>query len=297
MKELINYYESFNQMVLATTLLGNNVDDNWKSDSLKIINFIGRAYSLDENTINKLQDIIINDITKLSLVDDANYNFNLADLNNNYFYDVKAKTILFLQYFYNPKETFWLNYNSKNTYYPEIHFYNMHAASGLGHLNACRQVGILYALGIGVKQDYDEAILRFKQCAYWGDITSIYLLACIYKLMDDQKNYEIYKDLIILAVKYLNAGITVIKDEDVSKEAKEIYSLISSIFQDVVKLHPEKYLIINYSFIEVMLLDSVTINEKHTYINRYVHASWREASNHPRDFQARNLGFFKGVKP
>ncbi len=297
MKELINHYDSFYQMILSTTLLGNKVDEGWKKDALKIINFIGGAYSLEEEILIKLQDAIINEASKLSLISDATYNANVKSDESNYIYDLKAKTIVFLQSFYSPKDNFWLNYKYKNNYFPEIHFYNMSQAARYSHLHACRQMGILYALGIGTKQNYNKAIQRLMQCVYWGDIPSFYMLACIYKQQKDKTNYNLFIELIKIADKYLYAGITEVKDKEFSQKAIEIFSIISSIFQDVVKLSLSNYLTIDYSFVEVMLMDKIPINVKHEYINEYTKGNWRDASNDPKDFgKSSSFGFIKEKK-
>ncbi len=294
MEKLINHYEVFNQMVLSTTLLGNNVEENWKIHSANIISFLGEAYNLPAHLIYHAQEIIINDISSLFLVSDANYIFNTNTKSNTFIYETKAKTILFLQAFYSEQKPYFLNYTHRNNFYPEIHFRNINEASRYGHFIACRQLGILYALGIGVEKNYDKALLKLKQSAYWGDITSIYLITYIYKLLDDSVNYNIYLDLIKLMNNYFKDGITIVTDKSYNKKAVEIFTLIASIFQDVVKLHKNKHLIIDYSFVEVMLLDRVSINEKHRYINDYVYAKWRDASNNPNKFKTtNNFGFLK----
>ncbi len=293
MEKQINNYEAFKEMVISTTLLGNKVDDNWKKDSLEILNFIGSAYNLNKEDLLDFEDIIINKLSKLFLISDAKYNLNV-DINSSYYYDTKSSMIIFLQSFYSPLENYWLDYNYLNTYFPEIHFYNMNEASKFGHLIASKQIGLLYALGIGVEKNYRKAIHKFMQCAFWGDIPSVYMLAHIYKLLDDEINYSVYKDLIVLVEKYLNAGITEVNEPNINKKSIEMFSLISSIFQDVVKPDSNKHLVIDYSFTEVMLLESVSLKNKHYYINNYTKANWRDASNNPEEFNKSGiLGFFR----
>lgn len=296
MKDIFSNYDAFKLMVLTTSILGNMSDSKWEEDSKTIVSFIAKSYGLKDEIIKDYIHIITKEIVNLSLINDAQYNFfnsSKIDDDNVFAYDMKARTLILLQSFYNERTTNWLDYSHHNRYHPLVRFKELNEASRYGNLIACRQVGIQYALGIGVTQNLDQAILRLTQCAFWGDIESMYLLRQTYLMKNDQENYSICNEVISLADKYLISGVTLIKNENVSRRAIRIYALISSLFQDVIKPQQDMHQHIDYSFIEVLLLESIPYEEKLLFINNYASGQWRNITNNPREFKNSLFGFVK----
>ena len=186
------------------------------------------------------------------------------------------------------------NYNHLRSYYAENRFNELQEASVLGYIDINRTTAIMLALGIGVKQNRESAIYRLKQCALWGDIASLYLLKALYQ--EDEKEAQIYKDLTLLSSYFLE-GRTIIPKKDEGKylkEAKELFAIISSVRQDIVlSLNITN---IDYSFVEVLLLDKLDYYQKMAFINQYKEGTWKEISNSSNDPNKR-LGFkVKGDK-
>lgn len=296
---ITTYYEAFQLMVLSSTLLGNKKDKLWCQDSDRIISIIGSAYAMSEDLIIQAQSLIKDKLFEIELVADTDYNFfnndNLHDnVDESILYDLKSKTITYLQNYFSPKHQYWLDYRHYNTYHPSIHFYNMLQASKSGNVIACRQLGILYALGIGVNQDLKHAILKFSQSAYWGDLPSIYLLTKAYQMDQQDQNHTIHLEVVHLAEKYLNTGVTLLPDEEVaSNEAKMIYIYLASIYQDVVAHRLEEQ--IDYSFVEVILLPHLDYRKKMHYINHYQEGAWKDATNSTSSPESK-FGFIKGSR-
>ena len=65
-KQIQQNYAAFYNMVLATTLLSNQPSEALDEDAKKIIEFIGRAYELDEYLIKYSQRVILDDLVAIS---------------------------------------------------------------------------------------------------------------------------------------------------------------------------------------------------------------------------------------
>lgn len=297
MKTLLNEYEIFKLMVLSTTMLGNTLTDSWSSSSKKIIDFIGKSYEQEPALIRRCEDLILKDLSQVSTISDANLIMaNPIDdqtREESIVFNIKSSTIKQLHNFSNDSDSNWLDYQYYHVYHPHLNFVHVNDASRTGNLIACRHIGILYALGLGCAVNYDKAILRLKQAAYWGDISSLYLLAYTYKVTGNHTLANIYKEVSLLCKEYLNDGLTVLPDSvrtSTSKEAYTEFVLISSIFQDIVRSRNQSTNLIDYSFLEVIFMTNLSFNDKMRYINNYQDYRWREVTNTSNE-PSRFIGF------
>ena len=77
----------------------------------------------------------------------------------------------------------------------------------------------------------------------------------------------------------LNGTLNVIPEEkknSYSKEACNIFTLLTNIYQDVVIPHTTR---IDYSFLEVMFAEKIGFAKKMIYINEYPRYEWKSALN------------------
>lgn len=283
-------------MVLTTTLLGNKPNQPWLDASNNIITFIGNAFGVDQENNNTLIDVITKQLQETSTITDVNYQYANPDSEISesamYFNDIKFRNILMLQNKHNENVYEWNNYLYYHHYDPSSHYQRIKRVAKRGDLIACRHTAILEALGIGTIQNFDNAILRLKQAVFWGDISSAYLLRQVYRTLRDEDSIKLMNELIELLERKLDIGITIVDDENkYSEKVKTLYVLISSTFHDIVKHSKES--IIDYSFVEVMLIDKVSYHKKLDYINNYSLNKWKDESNSTNSPQAK-FGFVKG---
>lgn len=286
MKKIFEHYNAFKLMVYATTMLGNTVSETWNRDSQKLVKFIGLAYQFDDSDIMRSLDIIREKLTEVQTIADANL-MKLPpkgedNLDMEVLYTIKSQTLRILQEQRKYDEAHWLDYQFYHVYHPILHFSSIHEASRTGHLIACRHVGLLHALGIGCEQSLDKAILRFKQAAYWGDLASMYLLSYCYQLKQNNELSKVYQEVISASKSCLYEGITVLSEDmknRLSHAAQTEYIYISSIFQDIVRVNQNALNLIDYSFLEVIFMDSIDYYKKMKFINNYTQYEWREISN------------------
>ena len=296
-----NNYSAFFNALLTITMLGNAFNDELEKATSSIIDFIYKAYEVDEKDADFSKKLISDDLTIVSTTLDAEAFANnegekeYPDIAN--FLYLKCEILNRLGMIYTKLNNSYykssFNYNHLRSYYAENRFNELQEASVLGYIDINRTTAIMLALGIGVKQNRESAIYRLKQCALWGDIASLYLLKVLYQ---EEKEAQIYKDLTLLSSYFLE-GRTIIpkKDEDkYLKEAKELFAIISSVRQDIVlSLNITN---IDYSFVEVLLLDKLDYYQKMAFINQYKEGTWKEISNSSNDPNKR-LGFkVKGDK-
>ena len=294
-----NSYLAMNDILLSSTMLSNNFNEQLEKDTLLIIDFVSKVFNLKEKDVLKYQDLVLNDLTILSTDNDVEY----------YVYDnaakdypkiseplyLKAKTIIKLSDIYSEfqktgKEWFAFDYRNLRDYYPGMRFEEIENASTCGNIDINKVTAILLALGIGCKKNVGAAINRFKQCAYWGDVSSLFYLAYLYQEKKDEKQASLYQNLASLSDAFLE-GRTMLSKEEAKKydeETRQNYVIISSIKQDIVLAESKKN--IDYSFVEVILLDSIDYYTKMGFINKYNQKEWKEITNSSFD-PKKKLGF------
>ncbi len=287
-EKIFKNYESFYNMVLSTTILGNSMCDALETDSDKVISFIGSAYNLENEYIDNCKDIIINHLSRLGKTTDQQAVYASRHIDDVYsdsdcLYDIKGDVLLALQNIAEKEDTInpgWFDYSHYKSYEPYIRFKKIYMTSSTGNIIATRQVGILHALGIGCEVSYDKAIERLLQCSRWGDIPSMHYLSYVYKLSGDEKNAKLYKEVALISEEYLRTGVTVLPEnvhKTYSEDACTIFVYISTILQDVIYLHRVKN--INFSFLEAVFSPTLGHYERLDYINNYSKLAWKNITN------------------
>lgn len=295
-------YEAFYNMVLATTMMSNDHTPKMKADGQRIIEFIGNAYGLDKGLIDYCKTTILDDMSAVGLTKDMTAGYSLRHCgdecsNDEILLDIKADVIAELDGIGRQENreinSAWFDYSHYIVYQPEIRFEKINSASATGNLITTRQVGILRALGIGCEVDYASAERRLSQCALWGDIPSMRLLAYVYKLHGKEDKAKIFGEVAELSDKYLKAGVTVIPTkikEQYSEDARTYYVYISTIKQDVI--YAQGKFNIDFSFLEALASDSLDYYERMKYINKYSELEWKNVTNSSeRPTVLKKLGF------
>lgn len=286
-KDVFVNYEAFSNMVLATTIMSNAQTEEYRADAEKIIRFIAKAYGFTEEFTAECEHVILDELSRLGKVTDQQVVYSARRADGQYgdmdsLFDIKGDALATVQSL--GKEAGiregWFDYRHYKTYQPNIRFEKINVASAGGNVIAVRQAGILHALGIGCEKNLDKAELRLMQCAIWGDVPSMLLVKEVYAEKGDDKRAKIYGEVAAIAKDYLYAGCTVIPEFDkgnYSDEAHEIYALISSIRQDVVRAY-EKYNI-DFSFVEALRMPELDYYKRMSYINNYSNHEWKELTN------------------
>lgn len=287
-KKIQENYVAFYNMVLSTTLLSNAASEEFDNDAKKIIRFIGKAYELDESLIQYIEKVILDDLTAIStrsdmtaFINSHTYNSELDELDP--LFAIKVDVLDAIESMRERRDinlsSSWFDYSHYKPYYPILRFEQLSAYAAIGHPLANKEVGILLFLGIGVKPNIEGAILRLKQCMFWGDLSVIPLLKEIAK-ESGLENPRIYEELTTL-IPYMNEGRTIVPEELADQlliESKQLFVLITSIKHDIVKESKDLY--INLSFIEVMLyLKESDFKRKLDFINHYHNNEWKNVTN------------------
>ena len=299
-----NNYLAISNALLTITMLSNNFNDELDRDTTKIIEFIASSFSIEKEDAELCEKLILDDLTMISTTSDVYAFYNNSGVNEfkeigNMLY-LKAETINRLESIADRlKGTSYLHFfdfKQLRPYYSDIRYKELELSSAKGDIDINRTVAILQAIGIGCQRNLQKATNRLKQCAIWGDIPSLFYLAHIYELEGKEKEAQIYKDLSALS-EYIIEGKTMLSKEDkekYSKETCELFVIISSIKQDIVLGFDLSE--INYSFAEVMLLDSLDYYTKLDCINNYKSLEWKNITNSSND-PTKKLGFVvKGDK-
>lgn len=304
MKKIFDNYEAFYNMILCTTLLSNSQNGEYLLDAKKIIEFIGNSYSIDNDIIDEMTDIILNKLSYLGLNSDKEavkqnrYYENKYDFND-MLNEIKCNALDEIEGIYNkftsyPKDNIF-DYSFYHIYNPKVRYFELSTAGKLGIIPVIRLLGVLNALGIGCEKSIDVAVLRFTQCIYWGDIPSMYFLLNIYrdKMINSDlytNKYNILKDVIELSEKYLRVGITVLpKHENCTKQAKEEYIYISSILQDII-INLNKPEII-FSFVEAIMIEDLSYEQRLGLINNFKDEKWKVLTNSIDNIYTKKVGF------
>lgn len=284
-QEVFDNYDAFSLMIFSTTMMSNTRSKNFNSDAKRIISFIGKAYGFSDAFIGLCHDLILGELSEMALYGDrsafySNGKIEGTDDDLDKLFYIKSEIISKLQREENNNPSLYndlLDLNHYHVYQPNILYSKIKTASVSGDIIVVRQMGILNAMGIGCEVDYKKAIVRLRQCAFWGDIPSMYLLSYVYKLSGDEEKSKKYNELASLSDKYLLYGYTVLPAEETkeySQEAKEYFAFVSTILQDIViNLNKPR---IDFAFLEVVFSNDLDYYKKMYYINKYNSSEWRE---------------------
>ena len=301
MKKFFDNIECTKEIILYTTILSNNASEKWEEDAKKIIDFICLAYDL------KLEDdylkLIAYEISNLSTLNEYRLLFSKANFSDNFedinvLYDIKGRAMTTINQIFKRIENVnfgmfsYFDYNSVNPYNDIERRTSLLQASRFGDVELSVMAGILYATGIGGKQNLRLAKLRFLQAAYWGCFPAFKYVAIVSKMLEEIEDYNFYSEMYSACSGFLSEGVTMIPNDyknKYTKKTQEYFSLVASIYFDVVILY--RLSTINYSFIEVMLLEDLSISEKMKYVNSYNEYKWKEETNIVKSKSLNKIGF------
>ena len=272
-------------------LASNRSSKKYDEDCKAIIDFIGKAYHLKEELIEYCKKVILDELIAIStdqditaFVNSHTYEGELDELDS--LFNAKCDVIGVIRNFGEVRSpqlsAAWFDYSHINPYYPEIRYQQLSIAASTGNVVANKIVGILSVLGIGCEATKDmilSGVYRLRQCAMWGDISSLFLIREVYKILEMEKQEKLYDEMVSL-IPYMKEGRTIIPQrvsEKVSKEAMQTFAIMCSIKQDII-LSKQKFYI-DYSFVEVMLLAEVDYYDKLSFINHYDAQEWKEVTN------------------
>lgn len=301
MNKLLEKFDVFYNMLLATCVMTNTYTEEAVRDCKKVIKFIGKAYGVSDSYIGKASTVILEDLSPLS----ASYDAEAFNSSKTHYSDysaldqameIKYEIISMLENqrksgsIINPG---WVDYSYYNIYHPNARYSKLSASSMQGDIISTRQVAIMMALGIGCKKDLVNSTRKLLQCALWGDTVSARLLAYAESLKGGSNQSECFLEYAELMEIYLDDGIT-----ELPEEAKEKYSdaactyyvYTSSIKYDVV--YNLRSPMLDFSFLEIMLSKKLGYAEKMTYINEYDKKKWKLFTNDVSDkIKKKSIGF------
>ena len=292
-------YLAISNALLFSTMLANNFNSDLERDTNEIIDFVSAAFKLDAEETKKCKKLFSDELTILSTTKDVEaYQTSRGEKDypeiSDYLY-LKSQVLLRLSNIHDSfRKTnfnqFYFDYSYLRSYYPEIRFRELEASSTKGNVNINRTVALMLVLGIGCKKNLESGIYRFKQCAYWGDTSSLVFLSYLYESQGDEKNAKLYGNLVELADS-LKEGRTLIPQEMKGKYDKltiQTYQVIASIVQDIVYAYEEYD--IDYSFLEAIFMEKLDYFKKMELINEYQEQTWKEITNSSYD-PNKKLGF------
>lgn len=293
-----NNYLAVSDALLTITMLSNNFNEDLDNDSSKIIDFIFKSFEVSNDEIEFYKKKITDDLTIISTTSDVDafYSNNSSneypEIDNLLYLKCQAISKLNNLSFRlkNSPFQYYFDYNHLRPYFPHIRFYELESVSIVGDIDINRTVAILQILGIGCEKNQSVAINRLKQCALWGDISSLFYLSYLNELIDNKADALIYRNLSELSP-YMLEGKTILSDEDknkYNKETNELFVIITSIKQDIILAFNINE--IDFSFVEVILLDNIDYYTKMECINNYKSLEWKEITNSSYN-PSKKLGF------
>ena len=98
------------------------------------------------------------------------------------------------------------------------------------------------------------------------------------ELFENNDEYSVMNEVTKLCTEYMYLGLTMLpKNVNYSEKAKEIFVYISSIFQDVVKASNLDDIV--FSFVEAILLENLSYNDRMRLINNFQRGEFKELTN------------------
>lgn len=292
---VLSNYDAFYTMLVSTLIMTNEHSREWYAHQNQIIHFIGSAYNFDSDKIQKCKDII-SSLSELSLKSETFAFFGRqrgeTELSEKeFFLNIKCEALCAMEKLEKSKNILaeWFDYSHYQAYIPQKRFFIMQNVGSTGEMITARQTAILLALGIGTERNFEEAEYRFLQCMYWGDIPSSHMLAEVYRLQGKEQEYQEALEVVTLLERYLTSGrinLPLSVKANYSTKAIQTYCCISAIKNEVINALEISH--IDYSFVEILLSDECTYEQKMNYINFYNRFDWKRF--HP-DTPRSKVGF------
>lgn len=288
-KKIFEKYDVFYNALLSCTALSNDYSNEYEKDATKILKLVCRAYDC-ESLLPHFSEAIFNELGQVTTVNDSaavKKNEGVIDCSDeDVLLYLKATVIEALHNIslnmnfgpYQDRDCF--DYTHLKPYQENMRFSKINSLASCGIVIATRQAAIMQMLGIGCEKDLSAAHRRLVNCAYWGDIFSIYLLADLYLQIGETEKHDNCLNVAKLCDKYLHTGCTVLPDEEKEKygsAACDDYALISTILQDVI--YANNLLRIDFSFIEAINSPDLDYYKRMRFINEYRAREWQEITN------------------
>lgn len=282
------HFQAFYQMVYLTTMIANVSTPEYDEDARKFIALVGNAYGLKEEEIAFFSDLIVDELSALptyrsarAFTENLPQNFPHKDA-----YGIKADVIYALHSLAHKTDHFPVPTRFDCAiympYFPSLRRGELLEAAFTGNLPANRALALFEELGIGGPRDHEGAIVRLKQCAYWGDTLSFRLLA----YLGEGRTREIFAAM-VENIPSLDRGELSL-DPSVDEDIAETYEIIAHTRQSVVlSLHRP---LIDYSYVEAIQLPDLPLSRKLLFAKFYGARGWKSVTN-PSENPTKRFGF------
>ncbi|MBQ1186166.1 MAG: hypothetical protein IIX54_00555 [Clostridia bacterium] len=272
--EIYNNFDAFNLMCLSTTLMSSYNCEDFNFHAHQIINFIGKAFKLDGEMLAGFEDCILGDMMNIGLITDYHAIASVellseTDKENIELYEIKGrvleqKIICEAQNFtaFDMRVANQIKSNMKYEYFhhpynAKFRFWQLNQLVKNGNVDITRQLGILYALGIGCQQNTQKAEEYFLKCFLWGDTVSAVLLGELY---EDTGIKNEYKNI------YFQETVS---DQKVLENIKLMKLLNAYI------IAPQKNQLINTELAKVLISGKISYKNKVELIVNWNEQTWR----------------------
>lgn len=299
-KKIFEKYEVFHNALLSCTALSNDYSETYKRDATKILELVCRAYECEE-LLPYYTEAVFNVLGQVTTISDcAAVKKNEGEVDGSdedlllYLKSTVIETLhnISVNMNFGPyQDCDCFDYTHLKPYQENMRFAKINSLASCGIVLATRQAAIMQILGIGCEKDLSAAHRRLVNCAYWGDIFSIYLLAELYRQTGETEKHLNCLNVAKLCDKYLHTGCTVLPSEEKEKygaAACDDYALISTILQDVI--YANNLIRIDFSFIEAINSPDLDYYKRMKYINDYRAREWQELTNSSVS-PAKKIGF------
>lgn len=252
--------EVFYAMCLASTLVSTYNSKESDQDSRKIIAFLGEAFRIPRETVSIFETCILEEMMHIGLITDY-HALSATDLLSEHdkeyieLYEIKGRVLeeiaLSEAKNYGVSDIRVVNQIRANMKYEYFHhpynakarFWQLARLSESGNVNVTRQVGMLYALGIGCDTDFQKAEETLLKCVLWGDKISAMLLKQLHCWM---------------------------KKED--SEVDEYHHLINLLRCFIIA--PKKDPLINHELANVLIGNQLSYKQKVELISNFNEKTW-----------------------
>ena len=285
------HYEAFYLMTLSAAFLNSAALGEFESDAGEVLAFVGKAYGLDEEVTGAFSGLILGDMMKIGLVSDyhalnAFEELDDRDRDNLIFYEIKGRAVEEVNRSnrrsysqansrLNQEMKTGMKYESfHHAYDATVRFESLKQQAGCGDINSTRQLGILYALGIGTECDLARAVMHLERCVMWGDVPAAALLREVRSRKGDDQGARECEELYRLEKKYLEDGVINLPgEEDVEDAVGERYLCIALIRQYlVIQSRMEE---IDIAFLQALSQPGLSHRDKLMLISRYKDSVWK----------------------
>lgn len=304
---MLNQYEPFYLMTRSAAMLGTKSSDAFNRDAAAIIDFIGKAYCLSQETIDDAAKVILGEMMRVGLASDylalaSSEMLDSETRKNMILFEIKGRAIADV----NRSEIIGSGFGSRaeheirnnmgycsfhHEYDPRLRFAQVKKIADNGDVTAMLEEAFLLILGIGCQSDMVFAQRLLQNLLVWGEKAAAVILSFLWEREGDSEMHDFY-DNVVDTMSSNRLFLDMQNHSETQDLAEQFCILISAVQSVIIRGCGRKE--VDMIFADLISRDDVPFEKKLEWIRKYQEGNWLNQWTERKTRQA--IGFARPDK-